>query len=259
MPSNPIGFDASTSLSHYVGGFKAANVAFVGRYIASESDQQWKVITPAEAVELAIAEVPLFPIYENTAKQTGAATGHADGTYAASYLPKIGLMPNAGVIIYYCEDYNVPPGDMPGVAAAFTSFGAALTGYQIGVYSCGDCNTSLKAQGLVVRKWLSGSTSYHGTQHAIDTGDYDMRQGLPVNITINGRIINVDIDTVRPAGADIGARVPWDGKIPRNATLSVVAIQMLLNRAGQNPPLAPDDVTGNLTRAAIIASKHKYG
>jgi peptidoglycan hydrolase-like protein with peptidoglycan-binding domain len=86
-----------------------------------------------------------------------------------------------------------------------------------------------------------------------------MRQGVPVDITINGRSINVDIDTVRPAQADIGARVPWDGKIPRNAALSVVAIQMLLNRAGQNPPLAPDDMTGDLTRAAIIASKHKYG
>ena len=26
MPSNPIGFDASVPLSHYVGGLKAANV-----------------------------------------------------------------------------------------------------------------------------------------------------------------------------------------------------------------------------------------
>jgi glycoside hydrolase-like protein len=260
MPSNPIGFDASVPLSHYVGGLKAANVAFVGRYIASDAHQQWKVITPAEAVELAIAGIPLFPIHENTARsQTGTAAGHTDGTYAASYLPKIGVMPNTGVIVYYCEDYNVPPGDMPGIAAAFTAFGAALPGYQIGVYSCGDCNTSLKTQGLVVRKWLSGSTSFHGTQHAINTGDYDMRQGLPQDITINGSIINVDIDTVRPATADIGARLPWGGKIPGNSTLSVVAIQMLLNKAGQNPPLAPDDVTGSLTRTAIIASKHKYG
>jgi peptidoglycan hydrolase-like protein with peptidoglycan-binding domain len=34
---------------------------------------------------------------------------------------------------------------------------------------------------------------------------------------------------------------------------------MLLNRAGQNPPLAPDDVSGDLTNAAIIASKQKFG
>lgn len=34
---------------------------------------------------------------------------------------------------------------------------------------------------------------------------------------------------------------------------------MLLNKAGQNPPLDADDVSGTLTKAAIIASKRKYG
>jgi peptidoglycan hydrolase-like protein with peptidoglycan-binding domain len=34
---------------------------------------------------------------------------------------------------------------------------------------------------------------------------------------------------------------------------------MLLNKAGQTPPLDADDVSGNLTKAAIIASKQKHG
>jgi len=34
----------------------------LGRYVASQTSAAWKVITPGEAVELAIAEIALFPI-----------------------------------------------------------------------------------------------------------------------------------------------------------------------------------------------------
>jgi len=260
MAATPLnaGFDASVPLGPYVGGLKAAGVPFVGRYIASKPDAQWKVITPSEAVELAIAGVPLFPIYENVANQSGSPTGKADGTYAASYLPTIGLMPDTGVIIYYTEDFNVQTADMSGICAAFEAFGAALSGYGVGVYSCGYCNAQLAQKGLVTKKWLSGSTSYNGTRAAIEAGDYDIWQGVPKDVTINNRVINVDLDSVQGSNADIGARVPWDGAIPQNAPLTVVSIQMLLNKAGQTPPLDADDVSGTLTKAAIIASKQKY-
>jgi len=242
------GFDASVPLSPYVGGLKAATVPFVGRYLASESNEAWKIIAPSEAVELAIAGIALFPIYENGQTQSGSGTGNADGTYAATYLPTIGLLPNTGVTVYYAEDFNVQPADMLGIASAFEAFGAALPGYGIGVYSCGYCNAQLAAKQLVVKKWLSGSTSYNGTETAIKAGDFDMMQGLPKNFTLNGRVINVDLDTLRVSDADIGARVPWGGAIPQNAPLSVVAIQLLLNKAGQTPPLDTDDVSGNFTK-----------
>jgi peptidoglycan hydrolase-like protein with peptidoglycan-binding domain len=258
IPPNT-GFDASVPLSRYVGGLKAAGVPFVGRYIASDPGEAWKIITPGEAVELAIAGVALFPIYENGEAQSGAGQGDTDGRYAASYLATVGLLPNTGVIIYYAEDFNVQSADMSGISQAFAAFGAALPGYGVGVYSCGYCNAQLGAQGLVVRKWLSASTSYNGTQPAMDTGDYDMLQGLPLDCTINNRTINIDLDTLRVSNTDVGARVPWGGAIPQNASLSFAAIQMLLNKAGQNPPLDPDDVSGALTKAAIIASKRKYG
>jgi hypothetical protein len=260
MPSNTTGFDACVPLGPYVGGLNAARVAFVGRYIASDPGEAWKVITPSEAVELAIAGVPLFPIFENQERsQSGSSAGRTDGTYAAAYLPTIGLLPNSGVIVYYCEDFNVQAGDMADISAAFKAFGTALPGYGIGVYSCGFCNGQLGTQGLVVRKWISGSTSYNGTGPATAAGDYDMIQSVPTNITVNNRVINVDVDTLRLANADIGARVPWGGAIPQSAPLSVVAIQLLLNKAGQNPPLDTDDVSGSFTKAAIIASKQKYG
>jgi glycoside hydrolase-like protein/putative peptidoglycan binding protein len=257
--TNMTGFDASVPMGPYVGGFGAAGVTFVGRYVASATSHPEKLITPREAVEFAIARIAVFPIYEGPADQSGAARGKADGMFAAGYLPTVGLLPNTGVIVYYAEDFNVDQSDIVGISAAFTAFGAALPGYGVGAYSCGYCNTQLTAQGLIVRKWLSGSTSYNGTQAAIDAGDYDMLQSVPEDVTLNNLIVNVDIDTLRVANADIGARVPWGGAIPQDAELSVVAIQMLLNRAGQNPPLAPDDVSGNKTDAAIIASKQKFG
>jgi hypothetical protein len=260
MASNTTGFDACVPLSPYVGGLSAAHVAFVGRYVASDPEEAWKIITPSEAIELAIAGVPLFPIFENQeTSQSGSSAGNIDGTYAAAYLPTIGLLPNSGVTVYYCEDFDVQAGDMPNISAAFKAFGTALPGYSIGVYSCGFCNGQLGTQGLVARKWISGSTRYNGTPQATAAGDYDMIQSVPSNITVNNRVINVDVDTLRVANADIGARVPWGGAIPQNAPLSVVAIQLLLNKAGQNPPLDTDDVSGSLTKAAIIASKQKYG
>jgi hypothetical protein len=253
------GFDASLSLGPYVGGLNEAGVTFVGRYVARTTSLPGKLITPAEAIEFAIANIAVFSIYEGPAEQSSAGTGKADGLYAASYLPTVGLLPNTGVIVYYAEDFNVQLADIAGISAAFEAFGAALPGYGLGVYSCGYCNAQLAAQGLIVRKWLSASTSYNGTEQAISAGDYDMLQGIPTDVTINKRIVNIDPDTVRVPGADIGARIPWNGGIPQDGPLSVVAIQMLLNKAGQTPPLAPDDIRGNLTDAAIIASKQKFG
>jgi len=167
-------------------------------------------------------------------------------------------LPKTGVTVYYAEDFNVKSADMKGISAAFKAFGAALPGYDIGVYSCGFCNAQLAEEKLVLRKWLSGSTSFNGTKDAIKNADYDMWQGVPKDVLINNKKINVDLDVLGPGGMNIGARVPWEGAIPQNAPLSVVAIQMLLNKAGQKPPLDTDDITGNQTKAAIIASKQKY-
>jgi hypothetical protein len=256
---NVTGFDASLRLGPYVGGLSQAGVTFVGRYLASFTTIPEKLITPGEAVEFAIAGIAVFPIYEGPEDQSSAETGAADGQYAASYLPTVGLLPNMGVIVYFAEDFDVQPPDMLGISAAFKAFGGALPGYGVGAYSCGYCNTQLSTQGLIVKKWLSGSTDYNGTQAAIDGGDYDMLQSIPTDMTINNLVVNVDPDTLRHPGADIGARVPWGGAVPKNSPLSVVAIQMLLNKSGQNPPLAPDNVSGNLTNAAIIASKQKFG
>jgi len=258
LPPNT-GLDASVLISRCIGGFKAAGVLFVGRYVANHTSIPDKLITPAEAVELAIAGIPVFPIFENGAKQTGTATGQSDGAFAAGHLPTVGLLPNTGVVIYYAEDFDVQSSDMAGIIQAFTAFGPQLPGYGIGIYSCGFCTGELFARGLVARRWLSCSSSFNGTRQALRNGNYDMAQAVPKDIEINTHTINVDLDTLRDAGADIGARTPWGGAIPQNAPLSVVAVQMLLNKAGQTPPLATDGGLGPLTKAAIVASKQKHG
>jgi peptidoglycan hydrolase-like protein with peptidoglycan-binding domain len=234
-------------------------VRFVGRYVANHTSIPDKLITPVEAVELAIAGIPVFPIFENGANQTGAATGQSDGAFAAAHLPTVGLLPNTGVVIYYAEDFDVGTSDIAGIVEAFAAFGSELPGYGIGVYSCGFCTGELLAQGLVARRWLSCSSSFNGTRQAFHNGDYDMAQAVPKDIEINNHTINVDLDTLRDTGVDIGARVPWGGAIPQNGPLSVVAVQMLLNRAGQTPPLATDGGLGPLTKAAIVASKQRHG
>ena len=258
LPPNT-GLDASVLISPCIGGFTAAGVLFVGRYLANHTSIQDKLITPAEAVELAIAGIPVFPIFENGAKQVGTATGQSDGAFAAALLPTVGLLPDTGVVIYYAEDFDVQASDMAGITDAFAAFGPELPGYGIGIYSCGFCTGRLAAQGLVTQRWLSCSSSFNGTKQALRNGDYDMAQAVPKDIVVNNRTINVDLDTLRAAGVDIGARVPWGGAIPQNAPLSVVAVQMLLNKAGQTPPLATDGGLGPLTKAAIIASKQKHG
>lgn len=252
-PPHTVGFDACVPLGIYVGGLAAAGVRMVGRYVAPGVGNVWKVIAPSEAVELAIACMPVWPIFETTGRPNGAAEGNADGRFTARYLPTVGLLPHTGVVIYPTVDFDAQPDDVPGIAASFRAFGLATPGYELGAYAGGYVNERLVARRLIVRRWLTASQGYLGTEAAIAAGDYDMIQRVPEDITVNAAGINVDPDSLHMAKTDIGARVPWGGAVRRGATLSAAAIQMLLNKAGQQPPLDVDDVSGNLTKAALRA------
>jgi hypothetical protein len=254
------GLDASVPLGPSIDGLAQAGVKFVGRYIASRTTKPEKIVTPSEAVELAIAGIALFPIYEGIQpSSSGATQGNSDGSYAATYLPTIGLSPDTGVVVYYAQDIDVDAAAINGIAAAFKAFGAALPGYGIGSYSCGFCNSQLYQQGLISKKWLSQSADYNGTKSARQQKDYDIIQEMPANVTINNYDVPIDPNNLGPDNPDTGARVPWGGAIPENAPLSVLAVQMLLNRAGQIPPLVTDGESGPRTNAAIITSKKRFG
>jgi Domain of unknown function (DUF1906) len=257
MPENTIAFDACVPLDRYIGGLAAAGFNTVGRYVAPGAANAWKIMTPAEAVALAIAGIKVFPIYETNGRPNGAAVGASDGKFAVSYLPKIGLMPSTGVVVMYAEDKDTSAAEMPGVAAAFEAFGKQLPGYGIGSYGGGYCNAQLAARGLITVKWLTQSMGFNGSRAAAAAGDFDMIQRLPADVRINGSVINIDPDSLLSATTDIGARVPWNGAVPWNAPLSIVSIQLLLDKAGQS--LDVDDVSGSVTKGAIAAFLAKHG
>lgn len=262
MPANTSGFDACVSLDRYVGGLKWAGVDFVIRYIGSTPAWVGKYITPEEAVSLAIAKVALVLVYETTGRPSGKLIGENDGEYAAQVAPTIGILPNTGAVIEYTEDKDTTAAEIPGIAAAFQAFKDMLPGYDIGSYGGGYCNAQMAARGLIKIKWLTQSQGFNGTQEAIASGDYDVIQRLPANVTINGSMINIDPDSLHVAGADIGARIPWGGKIPLGAPINTTSLQMLLKMAAPAvapPPLQVDDISGNDTKAALAEFAGKYG
>lgn len=237
LPPNTIAFDACVPLDHVAAGLGAAGFSAVGRYIAPGAANSWKVISMAEAVTLAIARIAVFPIYETSGDPNGSAEGEADGRFAASYLPSVGLAPNSGVVVYYAEDMDTAESEMDDVAAAFSGFGRALgAGYAVGSYGGGYCNAQLAQRGLIAKKWLTQSQGFNGTKQAIAAGDYDMIQRLPADLRI-GRYgtVNVDPDSLRTPDIDIGARVPWDGKVPAGAPINVYALARLLTIIGRLP------------------------
>lgn len=251
-PPNTSGFDACVSQDRYVGGYKAAGIDWVGRYIAPGAANAWKVITPEESVGLAIASIAVMPIFESAAQRSldGAAAGTADGQFSLSYLPTVGLMPNDGVIVEATVDFDPEASAYPAIGAYFKALAAALApGYGVGAYAGG---AVLDALADVIKiRWLTQSMGFSGTEAAIADGKYDIIQRLPLNMTIDGAVINVDPDSLHVANGDFGARVPWDGAVPEGAPFSAASIQLLLNRAGQQPPLGVDDVSGQGTKAAL--------
>jgi hypothetical protein len=256
QPPNTFGFDASVPLSRVVGGLSAIGVTGVGRYVALGEVNAWKVLTPTEAVELAIAGIAVFPIYETTA--SAADHRSADGAYANGYLPSVGLFPDTGVCLYDTQDGDATAANMPAIIPAVKSFFAQTPGYRRGIYAGGYCATQLKEQNLIDLVWITQSMEFTGTQQVLSGDGWDMVQRLPADMTINNAFINVDPDSKRLPNADIGARVPWNGAVPENAVLSVVATQMLLNKA-TNAGLATDNESGPNTDAALAAFLVKGG
>lgn len=252
-----IAFDACIPVSRFIGGFPAAGIEEVGRYIAPGSANAWKVLSRTEAVELAIAGIKVFPIFETNGRPNGASVGNADGKFAAGYLPMVGFAPNSGVCIYYTEDKDTKPPEMPGVIEAFSAFRSHLSpAYEIGSYGGGYCNAQLWQRKLIEKRWLTCSTGFNGTHEAIAAGDYEMIQRVPANVRLNNAVINVDPDSLHESYTDIGARVPWNGAVPHGATLSACSLQLLLKKTGAD--VTVDDVSGAGTKAAIKAFLDKY-
>ena len=266
FPPNTLGFDACVDCSRVMSGLKAQlGMNFIMRYAVPGAANAWKTITPAEAVTCAILGIAVAPVWESTAGRArqGADAGAADGAAELAYLPKIGMMPDMGVIAYPTSDEDTSGAQYPAEAAYYAAFGKALgAGYGLGAYASGYTINRLFADKIIKARWETQSMGFPGSKEAAAAGDFEIIQRLPANITVNGATINIDPDSLKSPTTDIGARVPWNGAVPHGAPLNIASIQELLNNATRiaggmatdpDAILTVDDVSGNKTNAALVA------
>ena len=111
-----------------------------------------------------------------------------------------------GSAIYFAVDYNASQADLENyVIPYFKGVKEAMgNSYKIGAYGSGLVVNTLRVEGLCEFRWLSESSSYYGTQEAIDNGAYELHQ-IYVSPAPQVCGIDVDYDTKKPETDNIGA------------------------------------------------------
>lgn len=181
--------------------FKAQGEESIGRYLNRRNPSEPKVIKPAEARLFQQVGMRLFLIYEYDGKPSGSALGTLDGEWCANYVPTIGAPADGSAFIAYTVDWDAPESAMPGIRSAFSGFGAAIRPkYQTWSYGSGAVNAELYTAKLITGRWLTCSGGFRGTQEALSSGSYEMRQSLPTDIIG----INIDPDSCHVSNSVIG-------------------------------------------------------
>lgn len=214
--------DTPNNVVGHFNRLRTAGFDTVIRYLAP-SASSWKVVGPGEARAIAAAGFKLALVFEGDGRAHGAATGTRDG-HAALAQAKAAGAPR-GAVIYYTEDYDPSPGDIPAIISAFKAFKDALGGYyRVGAYCSGYCAQALIAAGVIDSTtdtssgtvlpliWITQSLGFRGSRDYLNSGKpFVMFQLLPGKA--GGLDEDPDItwhnylsDTV-----DIGAFVPFSG------------------------------------------------
>ncbi len=209
--------DTPIDVSGKLAALKAAagGALIVGRYLNRRDPSEPKVIKPNEARAFAMAEVPLFLIYEFDGKPSGTLTGQQDGAWCKAYVATLGLP--ADVPIFYTVDYDAPPVALPGILAAFRGF-AMASGHPLGGYGSGYVTGRLFDEHAIAHRWLACSGGYLGTKAALAAGNFELAQTL--SKPIDG--VDVDLNRTRVLGLDFGARVPFAAS-PAPAAIAAAA------------------------------------
>lgn len=198
--------DASVNVTARLPALKAAGVTDIGRYGSVYGGA--KVVTAAEAHAIANSGMKLFLIYEDYGRPSGAAIGARDGAYMARFAPSVGA--SAGACMMYTVDWDAGPADMPGIIAAFQAFRAQVSPtFKVGAYASGAVCAALFSAGLIEVRWLTCSGGFRGTQTALATGAYELRQSLPRDVAG----VNVDPNTTHFANGEFGSFVPFSGAV----------------------------------------------
>lgn len=206
--------DTPWNTTDQVDCLKAAGITTVIRYYnngnSSALPEKRLELDEAQALSsggLKIAVV--FQTSQDEASDFSYDQGYSAGTSAYNWASgTIGQPFNSA--IYFAVDYNASQDDVDnliipyfnGVKAAFSDLGNRRSQYKIGAYGSGLVVNTLKDGGQCDYRWLSASTSYNGTQDALDTGEYEMVQIYPSDKVCN---ISLDYDQLQSADTAIGS------------------------------------------------------
>ena len=245
-------FDTNHDITSIIPWLVARGGARVVRYIGLGNQSNPKYIQLPEALACMAGGILVAPVYEVNGDDTGAAMGDAAGRYSLSKCKSIGI--RQGKIIWYTQDRDTQPAEMPGVEKAFAAFKAALGGYYtLGAYASGYCCDMLEGQNLIVKKWLTDSMGFLGSRQAVAKGDFDIRQGLPTSLGPNH--LDIDEDFLVSDTDDVLDGIP-DLPIPTSVvpgSPAVAWMQVCLAVRAGHSGLSIDGGYGPATRAAVAA------
>ena len=194
--------DVSKNIIEQVTCFVKKGIKTVIRYYSYYIDDA-KVITKEEAQAILNAGLQLGIVYEarngNQLEAFTSETGHNDAAAAFTYASETIKQPFESAI-YFAVDLDITDTQMKDNVIpyfkAIQSFFEKNKGYKIGVYGCGTVVNTLKNLGLCEYRWLSESTSFSGTQKALENHEYELAQQYHKDITICN-ISSLDKDVLR--------------------------------------------------------------
>jgi hypothetical protein len=249
--------DADVDVSADLGRLRTLGISCCIRYIDrfNSADPWGKVIQPKEAAAYGRAGMLFMPVYEVDGRPSGTAVGAADGTFTKKWMATLGMPAGGRIPIAYTVDFDAQESDMPGIKAAFAAFGDA-SGLPVWCYGSGAVTNELLTAGLIAPggRWLTCSNGFRGTEQALASGAYDMRQLLPTDIFPG---LNIDPDVMHGSATSVGY-LPWNGDVPDSIAPDVATIQGWLNVCGATPPLDVDGVVGGKTVAAVKAFQLRH-
>lgn len=216
FPPNTTALDACVDLTKVHAQLVAQGFDTIIRY-ASHS---WKGIKSDEAKSMAEHKLKLGLVYETTAQRAlgGAVAGAIDGEAAAAFAATVGLPPNNGSVLFASTDFDVTASHAAAVQAYVQAFAKAAPGYGVGLYGNGFINDMLFAAKLIVVRWITQSMGFTGSKESLAAGRYEIVQRLPAKVCG----LDVDPNSLRVAGADIGARVPFAPVVKQPAPETLV-------------------------------------
>jgi hypothetical protein len=194
--------DSSSDTTEQVECIASAEVETIMRYYASEVS--WKVMKLPEAEAISEAGMDVGVVFEdgNGLASFTEAIGYANGESAFKYAKDVIGQP-ADSAIYFAVDLNVTGEEIDnnvipyfrGVKNAFEALGSGEPRYKVGAYGCGAAVNALQDAQLCEFRWLSDSTSFNGTESALENGDYDLAQQFHKGLEVCG--VGIDGDELR--------------------------------------------------------------